>query len=164
MRKRIFVTRGVSTGDLGGLAGAHALCTRAANDAGLTGTYKAWLSTAQSGPASFMTQNPGPYELPTGEIVAMSWNDLTDGSLLRPIDRDQTGAPAMAQYVCEGGEVWTNTSPAGSPASAQDCGGWTARASTSSAGNLRFVNPRWTSSGCSAVDCASSLPIYCLEQ
>jgi hypothetical protein len=162
--KRVFVTSGKQTGMMGGLMGAHALCTRLANDAGLTGQYRAWLSTATAGPASFMTHNPGPYILPGGEMVATSWADLTDGTLLRPIDRDQNGMPANPQFVCEGGEVWTNTTIGGTPASANDCTGWFGLVGTSQAGNLRFANTRWTNSGCTAVTCASDMQIYCFEQ
>ena len=116
--KRVFVTRERQSGNMGGLMGAHALCTRLANDAGLPGQYRAWLSTATTGPSNFMTHNPGPYVLPGGEMVATSWADLTDGTLLRPIDRDQTGMPVVADQVCDGGEVWTNTTTAGTPVSA----------------------------------------------
>ena len=162
--KRVFVTSGKQTGMMGGLMGAHALCTRLANDAGLTGQYRAWLSTATAGPSSFMTHNPGPYILPGGEMVATSWADLTDGTLLRPIDRDQNGMPVNPQFVCEGGEVWTNTTIGGTPASANDCTGWFGLAGTSQAGNVRFANTRWTNSGCTAVTCASDMQIYCFEQ
>ena len=164
MSKRVFVTSSKHSGMLGGLMGAHALCTRLANDAGLTGQYRAWLSTATSGPANFMTHNPGPYVLPGGDMVATSWADLTDGTLLRPIDRDQNGMPANPQFVCEGGEVWTNTTIGGTPASANDCTGWFGLAGTSQAGNVKYANSRWTNSGCTAVTCASDMPIYCFEQ
>jgi hypothetical protein len=162
--KRVFVTRERQSGNMGGLMGAHALCTRLANDAGLTGQYRAWLSTATSGPANFMTRNPGPYVLPGGEMVATSWADLTDGTLLRPIDRDQTGMPVNPQFVCEGGEVWTNTTASGTPASALDCTGWFGTPGSSQAGNLRFANARWTNSGCTAIACATDMQIYCFEQ
>jgi hypothetical protein len=166
--KRIFVTRGRYTGNLGGLAGAHELCSQLATAAGLTGSYMAWLSTAASGPAAFMTPHPGPYVLPTGEMVAASWADLVDGSILRPIDRDQNGDGADPQRICEGGEVWTNTTAAGTPLGATDCGGWTSQALelslASSAGNLRYTDARWTNSGCRAIGCSFALQIYCLEQ
>jgi hypothetical protein len=167
-RKRIFVTKAGYTGALGGLAGAHAQCTQLANAAGLTGSYMAWLSTAAAGPASFMTPSPVPYVLPSGEMVAASWADLIDGNLLRPIDRDQNGDPSTGAAICEGGEVWTNTTTAGTPIGSGDCAGWTSQATTaalaSSAGNLRFSTARWTNSGCISIGCNFPLPIYCLEQ
>ena len=161
--RRIFVTRDRYTGNMGGLAGAHGLCTQLANAAGLTGSYKAWLSTATSGPAAFMAPSPVPYVLATGQAVATGWADLVDGSLLRPIDRDQNGDLANPQQICEGGEVWTNTTAAGTPTGAADCAGWTSlaldAALASAAGNLRYSDARWTSSGCRSIGCNSALQI-----
>ncbi len=166
--RHIFVTRDAYTGSFGRLTGAHALCTQLANAAGLTGAYKAWLSTAVAGPESFMTHNPGPYILPDGQMVARDWDDLVDGSLLRPIDRDQNGQFAQTPGVCEGGEVWTNTTAAGTPIGPADCAGWTSQAIdialASAAGNLHEANARWTNSGCVSIGCNSTLPIYCVEQ
>ena len=162
--KRVFVTRDRFTGAMGGLLGAHAFCTRAANAAGLTGNYRAWLSSATQGPAAFMIPSPGPYVLPRGEVVAQSWADLVDGTLARAIDRDERGDPANTNFVCEGGEVWTNTTPAGAPRGVLDCGGWTTELGTSATGNVKFANLRWTDSGCNVVTCASALNLYCFEQ
>ncbi len=166
--RRIFVTRDRYTGNMGGLAGAHGLCTQLANAAGLTGSFKAWLSTATSGPAAFMAQHPVPYVLPSGQAVATGWGDLVDGSLSRPIDRDQNGDLADPQGICEGGEVWTNTTAAGTPIGPSDCAGWTSLALdpalASAAGNLRYSDTRWTSSGCRSIGCNFALQIYCIEQ
>ena len=115
-----------------------------------------------------MAQYPVPYVLSTGQAVATGWADLVDGSLLRPIDRDQNGDPANPAGICEGGEVWTNTTAAGTPIGAADCAGWTSlaldAALASAAGNVRYSDARWTSSGCRSIGCSFALQIYCVEQ
>src|SRR5437868_4155746 len=48
----VFVTSTRYTANLGGLAGADAICQAHATDAGLPGTYRAWISTAAEAPAT----------------------------------------------------------------------------------------------------------------
>ena len=121
----MFATSTRHTGNLGGLAGAHAICQQLAAGAGLTGTYRAWLSDALSGPASTMVHSSVPYVLVGGERIADNWADLTDGSIEHAIDRDEHGRQLDPEpFVCEGGEVWTNTTAAGSPSGLNDCLGW----------------------------------------
>ena len=149
---------------MGGLSGADQACNDMAQAAGLSGAFKAWLSSAAGSPASRMNKFPGPYRLTNGQRVAQSWNDLVDGSLSVPIDRDERGLAAAMSFICEGGEVWSNTTAAGVAASPQDCGGWNSTSGTSNAGNIGFSDQRWTNSGCTAVGCFSQLSIYCVEQ
>lgn len=144
--------------------GADEKCQQAASDAGLAGTFMAWLSDQSMGPSARMVHGKGHYALTTGEVIATGWADLTDGSLLHAIDRDQKGNVSAGTFVCQGGEVWTNTTVNGSPASSADCSGWTSHLPTSSAGNVMFSDPSWTSSGCTAIACSSPLPLYCFEQ
>jgi hypothetical protein len=154
--KRVFATSGTFAGaDIGGLAGADAICQRLATDAGLGGTYRAWLSDASTGPATTMSQSPFPYAMVNGDHIAESWADLVDGTLARPIGLDERGRPAPdtnANFICQGGEVWTNTTPAGLPASNQDCSGWRSSSglATSNAGNIKLTSSR--------------LPLFCFEQ
>src|SRR6185312_9164199 len=51
----VFLTSGRFTGDLGGLAGADALCQGAASNGQLAGTFKAWLSDDLASAASRFT-------------------------------------------------------------------------------------------------------------
>jgi hypothetical protein len=163
--RRVFVTSSRHTGNLGGLNGAHAICQSLADAAGLSGSYKAWLSSSLSGPASFMVHSTVPYMLVTGQRVADSWNDLVDGSLRHAIDRDERGQEIRPQpFVCEGGEVWSNTDTAGSPRGLDDCLGWSSMASTSSNGDLNRNDRRWTEGDCSNKSCQYDLPFYCFEQ
>jgi cysteine-rich repeat protein len=163
--RRVFVTSTVYNGNMGGLAGADARCQERADAGGLSGTFLAWLSDSTGSPSTRMTHGLGHYLLITGEAIATSWADLTDGQILRPIDRDELGNPSQGTFVCQGGEVWSNTSAAGAVSGADDCGNWaTAANQTSSAGNVQFTDEGWTSSGCTSIGCLSPLPIYCFEQ
>ena len=104
--KKVFVTSQTYTGNLGGLAGADAKCQNLADAAGLPGTFKAWLSDGTTSAASRFIQRPVPYALVGDTIISYSWNDLTDGSLLHPINLDENGN--LVEEV-----VWTNTTTSG---------------------------------------------------
>jgi hypothetical protein len=114
------------SGDFGGLAVADGICQRAADGAGLAGTYKAWLSDDTASPSTRFTRAARPYVLPDGTQVAADWAGLTDSRLDNPIVMD-----AFGQILLPGQEqsVWTGTSPDGTAASSggspADCGGWT---------------------------------------
>jgi hypothetical protein len=162
----VFVSSQLTTGALGGLEGADSFCTELAAQAGIDGSYMAWLSTSQVGPASRMTHFMGPYLLPTGQLIANDWTDLTDGVLAHPIDSDEFGELPPASGICLGQEVWSNSNPNGTPQTQLDCQGWTSQvvSSTSNAGQWSETMFPWSASGCVGVTCAASLPLYCVQQ
>jgi hypothetical protein len=128
------------------------------------------------------TQNPGPYQLLDGTVVADGWADLTDGSLDHAIDRTELNMPV-------GGEVrvWTNTTTAG-PAwdNSTTCalgpgtdgvpgiGSWTCGSPDFSPGDCAFqsgkfgmataTNGAWTGTATSNVACTNLFRLYCFEQ
>ena len=116
----VFVTSTTHTGNLGGLDGADAICqARAKSGPAAPGTYKAWLSTAcQSRRRLRLTHATVPYRLVEGTQVAGDWDDLTDGTLDAPINRDQGG------LLLPISQVWTGTAADGSFAGS-DCVAWT---------------------------------------
>jgi hypothetical protein len=172
----VFVTSTAHSGALGGLAAADAICQARAQTAGLPGTYLAWLADATRSPATRMTRTLGPYQLVTGAVIAQGWNDLTDGNLATRIDRTEGGvqvggpgcsaSPPTCHFVCEGGEVWSNVDAAGNRrAGVGDCGGWTGTGmSSGTAGNAGKVDAMWTAGSCTAIDCGSALPLFCIQQ
>ena len=159
----VFLSSQPLTGAMGGLDGADGFCTELAASAGIDGTFMAWLSTAQLGPAARMNHFPGPYRLVTGTLVANNWTDLTDGTLAHPIDLDESGQVLSGIGVCEGNEVWTNTKIDGTPRSTKDCGGWLG-GDTSTVGQFSAADPSWTEENCDSVSCETPLPIYCVQQ
>ncbi len=79
-------------GEIGGIAGATTICQDLATSVELGGlTFLPWLSSGATSPATTFTRSSGRYVMVTGEVVAVNWDDLTDGSLLFPIIRDERG-------------------------------------------------------------------------
>jgi len=78
----VFVTSEKFTGDLGGLAGADALCAQAASRAGLAGnTWTAWLS---DGTGNAYDRIPdGEYRTLDGTLVGIGRDDLIQGVPLK---------------------------------------------------------------------------------
>jgi len=164
--KRVFRTAAVFSGDLGGLVGADAKCQAEAVSAGLTGTFKAWLSTPLVSAASRFTQHPGPYEKLVGATlvrVANDWADLTDGSLLSTLDTTAQGdGRGHAQ-------VWTATFADGSAESIGDCSGWTdgtdsGRVHQGSVGQTSRTDAYWSTYGSRVAYCDEGKPLFCFQQ
>ena len=104
--KVVFLTSEVFGGNLGGLSGADATCQRLADAAGHTGTYKAWLSYGAESPSTRFTHSAGPYVLPNGTWLAVSWQALTNGQLHARIDVDEWGHQIDLPPF---GPVWTGS-------------------------------------------------------
>ncbi|MDQ2654145.1 MAG: DUF1554 domain-containing protein [Chloroflexota bacterium] len=157
-----FATSTLHTGNLGGLTGADAICQQRAGVAGLSGTYKAWLSDATGSPAARFTQNPGRYVRTDGLPIAANWTALVSGSLAVPIDRTETG-----QYVADDREAWSNTATNGTPYSADPnliCGEWSSGSLGLSGrvGETDEVDDDWTSSH--SDPCDNAWRLYCFQQ
>jgi hypothetical protein len=90
--KRVFMTSTTYNANLGGVAGADSKCQARANAASLGGTWKAWISTSASSPATTFTQNAFPYSMINGVQVASNWADLTDGSVAALININEFGS------------------------------------------------------------------------
>jgi hypothetical protein len=122
--KTVFVTSTLFNGNTGGLAGADEKCqAKADGPASIVpeGTYLAWLSDGTDSPDTRFTKSSHPYILPDGTKIAEDFADLTDGSLLHPINVDETGTRVGKL------NIWTGTNSDGT--TAQDhltCDKWTA--------------------------------------
>ena len=78
----------------------------------------AWVSDGSNGPADRFTRSSVPYVTRRGTIVARDWADLTDGSLIYPIDVNTQGEDGTGgEFVsgCSVDLVWSNTDTAGEP-------------------------------------------------
>ncbi|MET0793901.1 MAG: hypothetical protein ABW061_20445 [Polyangiaceae bacterium] len=159
--KTVFITSTTFSSNMGGYAGADALCAAAAGDASLSGTFLAWVSDGSVTPASRFTQSTVPYALVDGTIVANNWAGLTSGNLRHAINLTESGgSPPAAQIggVCN---VWTGTSTSGNSQNG-NCSSWTG-SGTGSAGNSTLANGVW-SSQCSGGICGFSAALYCFQQ
>ena len=169
LRRTIFVTSALYTGDLGGLAGADDRCQKLAEAAGLPGIFYAWLSDGQTAPDSRFLKSNVPYVLATGIQVAKNWGDLVDGVLQHAIDTTESkGAAPVPNAGCGGGTkptVWTNTLEKGTLWGASGCDGWTKTTGIARLGHAKATNFTW-SKFCEgqAASCAWKAALYCVEQ
>jgi hypothetical protein len=160
---RVFLSSTRHSGNLGGLGGADAICQGLATTAGLPGTYKAWLSDSTSAAGSRFVPSPGPYQLVNGTTVAATWADLTDGTLLAPINVTETGGDPGGNVV-----AWTGTLPNGNGPleSTEHCANWSTNAAgNTNRGRVGFSvrsNTEWTSNGYSG--CDETVHLYCFQQ
>jgi hypothetical protein len=173
--RRIFVSSTIMNGNLGGLAGADATCASLASQAGLPGTFKAWLSSSTVNVADRMTHSNGIYYRADGSggrvVMATSWSALVAGSITAAVATDERGVVRGNNYV------WTGTNEAG-VASGPWCDDWTSsspsvsgRVGFSSAGSLDnggLANGGWTdwfgTTSVSQDNCDNTLRLYCVEQ
>jgi hypothetical protein len=122
-------------GELEGLAGADAHCQEDAEDAGLTGTWRAWLSDINLDARDRIPD--GQYQLVDGTVIADNKDDLTDGFLNAPISLNERGEEDV-------GFVWTGTSPDGTGAE-DNCDNWTNDLEEADFGFSDETGRRWTS-------------------
>jgi len=164
-RKIVFVTSQTFTGALGGVAGADEKCQSAAGNAGLTGTFLAWIAddTPGSSPEQRFTKN-GSYILVDGTVIADSWMDLTDGSLLNAINKDESG-------VVRSDRAWANVKSDGSVKGStsfdiDSCYGWRSGSAQGKGrgwlGISKATGPQWTDGSSSS--CQGQARLYCFEQ
>ncbi len=158
--KTVFASTVVSSGNLGGLAGADATCQSNASAAGLAGTYRAWLGTSTAGPSDRLPDDAGPYVLPGGQLVATSWTDLTDETITRPIDSVASGAPVGFA------RVWTGADGSGNalPSAADTCSDWTSSTGTGRTGIATNSNSTWTDSAPSQSCGTFGFRLYCFQE
>lgn len=123
----------------GGVAGADGLCQAAADEAGLSGTFAAWLSHgAATGPAVRFSHEGGPFVRLDGVEIAADWADLTDGEIAAPIVVDANGVEWSGDAQPES-VVITHTNADGSSAGGiTPCQNFTGPS---------IVGPRWADAG-----------------
>jgi hypothetical protein len=153
----VFVTSTKRSGGLGGVAGGDAQCQLLADASPKTAghKFKAWLSVDGAPAPARLAQGTRPYRRVDEVPVVDNWAALTSGSLLAPINLDETGALVASE------PVWTSTRGNGSVVSGS-CNGWTTETSASGrAGSTGASNADWTDSG--DQPCTSLLRVYCFE-
>lgn len=162
---RVFVSSTKYQGDLQGAAasgpaGADAKCQGLAQAAGLGGTWRAWLSSSGSEPASRFNKASAPYRLLDGTAIANDWNGLKDGSIAALIHLDENRAEVNAG---NGGEAWTGTDYDG-VYSGLSCQGFTSNlhGDLGDVGLVTLTNAGWSNQY--NKNCDSNLRLYCFEQ
>lgn len=162
--KTVFVTSTTQNGNLGGLAGADAVCNARAAAGGLSGTYVAWLSTNSVQAKNRITD--GLYARTDGQIIALSKADLIDGSIVNPINRSEFGTvPSGESQVFTGtdefGVKWIFSS---FPGIDYSCVGWTSSSNPyDHTGEMTATNTFWTQTS-AGQGCSSARRLYCFKQ
>jgi Collagenase NC10 and Endostatin. len=131
--KVVFVTSKTYTGALGGLTGADQICKGHAERAGLSGTFKAWLSTLGGiSPNNRFTRSPGRYILTNGTPIANNYTDLITcgpSCIAAPINFNEYGNQLPGDP--NSNIVWTGTRANGDSATSanlnSNCKDWTAK-------------------------------------
>ena len=161
----IFVTSSTHSADLGGLDGADNICAARAREAGLGGTYVAWLSTDDVDAKDRLSSARG-WVRPDGAPFADTSDELISGVIFVPPRLDELGADIGAE------RVWTATSPDGElAAEGGNCDGWNRADAALEAG--RGVTDggtgSWTAAGTDTPEvepalstCDTPQRIYCL--
>ncbi len=167
--RKVFLSVGKFYGDFGGLSFADEYCQTEAETAGLSGTYKAWLSDSMESVADRFYKGGGPFILPDidGTVVADNWTDLTDG-------RIQHGIDVRANSTYQGGlNAWTATDFDGTNYRPdQTCNDWTESQTGSFARSgltgcrtptcTDRTDENWTSFA--SIECTGEFNLYCFQQ
>lgn len=154
--KRIFATNAQYPGNLGGLPGADQKCSTAAQAAGLGGTWKAWLSDANTDAIDRITAN-GPWYLRDNETRVFNNKANLMTNPLVSISRDENGNSVSAALA------WTGTRVGG--ARSTHCASWTSSAAgqNGQVGSTVSSSNSWTEES-TAIACDGPQHLYCLEQ
>lgn len=164
--RRVFVTSDLFTGNLNGVAGADTACQEAADQVGLSGEFRAWLSSAESTPAENFVKSTVPYKDVMNKVVADDWTSLATGNLESSIYLTENGVTATSgSHPCMPEDivvVWSNTLAGGIlRAEDESCTSWTG-AGMGAVGRLGALESSWTSA--CVVPCTTMAPLYCFEQ
>jgi len=159
---RVFLTSTTRDGNLGGLSGADAICQGLATDAGLPGSYLAWLSDETQSPATRFKRSSGPYALVNGVTIANDWTDLTGGTLDAAITVAETGATFDDLAL----RSWTHTLADGTAGGVLDeqCDNWSTGANGVSGdeGQVAATSDNWTDFASGT--CNNLFHLYCFQQ
>lgn len=158
-----FTTNGRWTGNLGGLDGADSLCTTEAQAAGLSGSFKAWLSTSKVN-AKDRIAGTGPWKFVTGEQVFTIENGMFTPSQF--LHFDARGNDLLFTMTPN---VWTGTGDFGVlDASNATCRDWTSDSpqDNGSFGQLSWISTLWTHDDVDGplADCSQMQRLYCFQQ
>ena len=156
---RVFVSSINYTG--GQLSNGDSKCQQLAQQAGLSGTWKAWLSTSAKDAKSKISN--AKYVRLDGLTVANSKADLLDGSLQNPINVNEYGVE-LPLSICDSPTcdlAYTGTKPDGTRSSGFMCDDWTSESVEGKVGYFHSISGEWTAVG--NVSCVSKQRIYCFE-
>jgi len=144
---------------------ADSQCQTEAVNGGLVGQYRAWISDSNQSPATEFNRLTTPYIRPDGVLIANSFADLTDGSILDPISL----SPSLMAPISNA--VWTATDTSGAAIQAPNgiqpfCNGWSSAniLSQTFIGNSMATDDSWTIVPVPTVCSSIHAHLYCSAQ
>lgn len=165
---RIFITSTTTDGAMSaatsgstGIEKADSICAARAQEANLTRTYKAVISTFDSKANERLIITgaiyvvAGSVKTEIADSSASLWTASTT-NLSNPINRDEDGVYLTGQTT------WTGTTEEGN-GSDNDCTDWTNTGSTGDYGTNDSLDATWIESG-SSDSCSNSKHLYCISQ
>ncbi len=159
----VFTTALELSPSFGGLPGADQKCAEAAIDGGLSGTFRAWISSDGTSAASrIIDPDPTrPIRLvgDGGAIVVACAAKLVGGTLAHAIDQNQ-----RADTVAPNTQVWTGTFADGGLAPDGGCRDWTVGNGGTYAGIIgdpHVTGPTWTEKA--PKDCGGTARLFCFQ-
>ncbi|MFO0598144.1 MAG: hypothetical protein U0228_22770 [Myxococcaceae bacterium] len=159
--KLVFATSASFDGNLGGLAGADAKCQAAASTSGLTGTFKAWLSTSTVDAIDRIAE-VGPWFDTAGQQLFATKANLAAGPMTMGLWHDEYGVWMATS------DLWTGTGYMGRFQEAligtTPCEEWTSNSMQRQArvGQLGRTGLPWSSF--SNTTCDQQAKLICLQQ
>ncbi|MBL8914129.1 MAG: hypothetical protein JNM17_25720 [Archangium sp.] len=177
--KQMFITSASYQGDLGGIAGADSKCAAAASGAGLTGTWKAWISDRdeRGGAARPLVHAidritaAGPWYLMCRDSKKLLIRAFNNKAALQSVPLDTPSCTENGTWLGMGMEkaAWTGTATGGqassqaNPGESANCDGWSSIdvGRKGRAGLSSTIPADWTdfiSSGC-----YERLHLYCFQ-
>jgi hypothetical protein len=156
---KMFVTSTQQNAAFGGLAGADAICAARASSAGLSGTYRAFLSTSTVDARDRMV-------LPGTTTPARGWVRVDGQPFADQVSDMASGSTSRIYYppkITElntliEDEAFTGSGSLGLKVSGQMCGDWTATTGMGSSGNSADGD-RWYYA--ESIPCGASYRLYC---
>jgi hypothetical protein len=159
--RRVFVSSATYTGNLGGASGADTTCGTLAMQAGLGGSWMAWISDATTSPGQRFVKATVPYRMLDGTMLASSFGSLSAG-ISSAINIDEKGE-SLAGASSDGSKTWTGTLTSGA-VDKSSCTGFTSASGTGEVGHCTSMGTvGWTSAYTSEM-CSVANHIYCFEQ
>lgn len=150
-----FMTSTTFGGNLGGLAGADASCQARATAAGLSGTYKALLSTSTVDAASRVTV-VAPIMGTDGVKIADDQADLWDGTLDAAISHTEFGS--FVNYY-----AFTGSTSAGLKVASYMCSDWTSTTGNAQHGITQSATSTWVAYANDWACASVGAHLYCLS-
>lgn len=166
--KRVFVTSNSFSGDLktagggtSGLDGADRLCNGAATEAGLGGTWKAWLSDEATNAFDRIVWD-GPWYLLDDRLVFEVRASLRGGPLGGGVLITEIGQ--AVDTSSSSGWAWTGSDSFGKTTTGLTCAGWTygGPESFGQGGNVTATDYTWSAH--TSHPCNAAARLYCLEE